>query len=194
METETEVFDIHHPSFDYNLNSLEDFRGGPVSQVARRYAGFWVRCSALLFDQVLIVVPIIVLCRKVIASMGGTPAPSSYTVSLLICIVAWGGYTILLTARSGSTLGKRLVGIQVVAADQGPITLKTSTLRYVASLLSIVLPFSLGCIMAAFDDKKRALHDRLAETQVIQTGNSVGLRAFLLAAGTQAAIYICFYS
>lgn len=56
--------------------------------------------------------------------------------------------------------------VKVVNEDGTPITMGRSALRYLAKMLSGLI-LCIGYIMAAFDEEKRTLHDRLCGTRVI---------------------------
>jgi hypothetical protein len=72
--------------------------------------------------------------------------------------------------RYGATLGKMAAGIRVVRSDGSQVGYPLAIARYFAKLLSGIV-CGTGYIMAAFDPKKRALHDTLCGTLVI-TKNS----------------------
>lgn len=81
--------------------------------------------------------------------------------------VMQGAYHIAFTGSAWqATPGKRLVGIKVVDEDGQRITLARSTGRWFAAALSY-LTFYIGFLMAAFTDRKRALHDMVASTRVV---------------------------
>lgn len=81
-------------------------------------------------------------------------------------LVLNGGYLILFTGALGQTLGKMAVAIEVVSDRQGGMDMRRATLRAAALLLSVA-PAGLGCLAALVGDR-RALHDRLSGTRVIQ--------------------------
>lgn len=64
-----------------------------------------------------------------------------------------------------ATLGKRVLGLKVVATDGRPVGLARALLRYCAAGISWVL-LNLGHAMAAWTPDKRALHDYVAGTRV----------------------------
>jgi uncharacterized RDD family membrane protein YckC len=68
--------------------------------------------------------------------------------------------TWLLTALTGYTIGKRLVGIRVVRLDGKPVGFGCSLVRLVVFLL-VVPPL-------VYDSDVRGLHDRAAKTIVIR--------------------------
>ena len=81
-----------------------------------------------------------------------------------------GGYLAAFTAAGGQTIGKMIAGIRVVAdhgATVGPVTLGAAVLRASAYLVSL-LPVGLGFAAILLDTEGRALHDRLADTRVVQ--------------------------
>jgi uncharacterized RDD family membrane protein YckC len=67
----------------------------------------------------------------------------------------------LLTALTGFTIGKRLLGIRVARLDGRPVGFGCSLVRLVAFLL-VVPPL-------VYDKDVRGLHDRAAKTVVIRT-------------------------
>lgn len=76
-------------------------------------------------------------------------------------------YHILMWRWWGQTVGMMAVRIRVVARDGGPISLGRSALRLIAYAAS-TLPLFLGIVYALFDRRRRALHDLLAGTVVIE--------------------------
>lgn len=87
--------------------------------------------------------------------------------SFFIGLVVPAAYGITLHGRYGQTLGKRLLRIKVVRSDGSPLTYGRATGRHFADLLSS-MTFLVGYLMAAVDDERRALHDRLCDTRVIE--------------------------
>jgi uncharacterized RDD family membrane protein YckC len=81
-----------------------------------------------------------------------------------------GGYFILLTGTLGQTLGKMVAGIEVVSDRRGRMDIGRSTLRAAAAVLAIA-PAGLGWA-AGLIGERRALHDRLTRTRVIQISAS----------------------
>jgi hypothetical protein len=86
---------------------------------------------------------------------------------LINVILAAGYFTYMLAAHGGQTLGKRIAGIAVVRPDGSPLTYGRAFLRWVGYLVSMITMF-IGFFMAAFTDRKRALHDYIADTRVVQ--------------------------
>ena len=152
----------------------------PVQPLAAvRYAGFWIRLLARIIDGLILkLVGWIVLAPLGLASAGflwgahdvadilSFLAVQGAVISITVAIAA--AYEITLTAMKGATLGKMALGLKVVRPDMGGISAARATGRYFATWLSSFI-LGIGYIIAAFDDQKRSLHDRLADTRVIRT-------------------------
>ena len=86
---------------------------------------------------------------------------------LLFFLILNGGYLLAFTAAGGQTIGKMAVGIKVVAADVGSLTLRQAAVRTIGCILCIV-PAGLGFVPFLLAPGRRALHDRLAGTWVVK--------------------------
>ena len=75
-------------------------------------------------------------------------------------------YAWLFVGRCSATPGKMLVGIKIVMAEGQPISYGRSFGRFWADVVSQLTCY-IGYILAAFDDEKRALHDRICNTRVV---------------------------
>ncbi len=108
-------------------------------------------------------------------SVSTTSAPSaifmqSFLQFLPVTLISMGlqiVYSVYFTSQKGATLGKMWLGLKVVTADGGPISVARAFGRYLATLLAQLL-FGIGLTMAAFDDQCRALEDRLCNTRVVR--------------------------
>jgi uncharacterized RDD family membrane protein YckC len=80
-------------------------------------------------------------------------------------------------ARNGQTVGKQAVNLRVVRADGTPVTFWLGMLRdfVVKQLIGIVLTGGLFWLIDSlwplFDDRDRAIHDIVAETDVVKLGD-----------------------
>jgi uncharacterized RDD family membrane protein YckC len=81
---------------------------------------------------------------------------------------------LILLARNGQTMGKKLLGIKIVRVDGSPATLfRVFFLRKVCNTLIALIPF-IGSIyglvdtLMIFGEKRRMAHDYLADTIVIE--------------------------
>lgn len=88
--------------------------------------------------------------------------------------IFYSGFLILLAyfyfcwhwVKGKQTLGMRSWYIYVVNESNTQLNGKQASLRYICSLLSLIL-FGLGFIWSLFDKNKLALHDRLSKTKLI---------------------------
>jgi uncharacterized RDD family membrane protein YckC len=86
--------------------------------------------------------------------------------ALTLAVVAGSAvYWIVPHWRYGQTLGKAAVGVRVVDAAGGPVSLRAALVRLVGYWLSW-LTFGIGYLIAALRADKRALHDLVAGTRV----------------------------
>jgi uncharacterized RDD family membrane protein YckC len=81
---------------------------------------------------------------------------------------------LILLARNGQTIGKKLLGIKVVRVDGSPVSLfRVFFLRYVCNTFLTLIPlagslYSLVDCLMIFSESRRMLHDRIADTIVIK--------------------------
>jgi uncharacterized RDD family membrane protein YckC len=143
-------------------------------------AGFWIRFVAYIVDAFILLLALAVVIGILIglaAAIGGTSGVSSETafgVGALLAIVAYVGigwlYEALLTSGPrGATLGKQAVGVRIVTADGGPLSFGRATGRhFLKVIVTPMVPFAIGYLLAGFTSGKKALHDIMADTRVIK--------------------------
>jgi uncharacterized RDD family membrane protein YckC len=140
---------------------ISESAGPPVGLASRSfphrgYMGFWIRLAAVLIDSILILILVAFLSRI----FGGPGILVAYVFGLL--------YYVLLTTLQGQTLGKMVLGIQVVDPGGSIPSLGTVLLREVVGKFVSGLAFNLGYVWVAWDREKRAWHDHIAGTYVIR--------------------------
>ena len=138
--------------------------GVPVTAPVMRYAGFWIRFLAKVIDIVVLWAVTFILTFAGMSSfnpMGGSAVAN--IGGFLFGLV----YTIFFLGSYGATPGKMALGLKVVRSDGSKITYGRAFGRYWADILSS-LTLSIGYIIAAFDEEKRALHDRICDTRVVK--------------------------
>ena len=102
-------------------------------------------------------------------------------------------YETIFSSNGRVTLGKNLVGIGIVNKDKtGPISLPRAFLRAVGYYISAAL-FFCGFILAFVDDRKRALHDFLGGSVVVQLRERAGWETWALR-GLGALLLVLFAS
>jgi uncharacterized RDD family membrane protein YckC len=137
-----------------------------------RYAGFWIRVLANIIDtivlqiiQYMIFIPLGIMTS---ASRTDDLLTAAFAVSIAASFVLNLAYFIVFWNQWGATPGKMALGLKIVRADGGRISLGQCIGRYFAELLSALI-LCIGFMMAGWDDEKRTLHDRICETRVIKT-------------------------
>jgi uncharacterized RDD family membrane protein YckC len=86
--------------------------------------------------------------------------------NLLGAIIAWLYYAIQESYAKQATIGKQALGIVVTDIQGKPIDFVKATIRYFSKIISALI-LLIGYIMAAFTEKKQALHDIIAGTLVL---------------------------
>ena len=137
-----------------------------------KYASFGVRFGAYFLDGVILYVvntAISLLGGLSFAQTVGASPNAELGRTMVLLVIQLGvnaSYEVFMIGKFGATLGKMACKIRVVTADGGRVSYARALGRYFGKLLS-ALPCLIGYIMAAFDDEKRALHDRICNTRVI---------------------------
>lgn len=129
-------------------------------------AGFWRRFAAIMIDGVILFVaqfPILFIGKLLGATQSISWALYSNLIGGLLSFFYVGYF---LTTR-GATVGKILLSIKVVRKNNQPFDFKTVFLREIVGKFVSGILLCIGYLMAAFRDDKRALHDLLADTQVV---------------------------
>src|SRR6185503_12528829 len=97
------------------------------------------------------------------------------SIFLMYAVVIFGGWlyqTLMESSKLQATLGKMALGLRVTDLDGNRISWGRANARYFASILSMMTLY-IGYIMAAFTQKKQALHDMVAGTLVLGQQSSV---------------------
>ncbi len=136
------------------------------------YAGFWIRFGAKLIDGIAMAICqlIIGVILGVVLAVAGV-AEDSMAIGLIVVQQLIGFaipvvYNTYFIGRFSATLGKMACQIKVVTPEGETVSYARAFGRYFAELVSGLI-LAIGYIMAAFDDEKRALHDRICSTRVV---------------------------
>jgi len=158
-------------------------------------SGWWLRVAARVLDQIItfvIALPftgwffyryfsgVVDWSKELAADSASGSAPVvafppwevlQYAVAAsIIGLLISGVYEVFFLSRSGATPGKKIVGISVRLRDQaGPPPMKTVLIRVAAffgmQLVNIV--YLLDVLWPLWDDKRQAIHDKAAATNVV---------------------------
>jgi len=142
------------------------------------YAGFWKRFAAYTIDTFVLgivfgILGAIMGVGLAVSAAGRDPATAmsgmgaTFVLFYIVEMVGMAVYFAWMHSSSHqATLGKMAVGIKVTDDDGGPITFWRGFGRFFATILSSLI-LCIGYLMAAFTDRKRALHDMVAGTLVV---------------------------
>ena len=148
------------------------------------YAGFWKRFAAIFIDGVAVGIVTWVVQAIVMAGFFGVGASFAqrsdfggmissagvfgfmFGMVLLPLGMQAVYYAWMHSSSRQATLGKMAVGIKVTDEDGQSISFARGLGRYFATILSSLI-LCIGYLMAAFTDRKRALHDMVASTLVV---------------------------
>lgn len=130
------------------------------------YAGFWIRFLAYLIDAILIgitntLINVSIFGIDKLADPDGSNAPGliNFAITLLY-------FSLMQSSSSQATLGKMAVGVKVVDGNGAQLSLPKAIGRFLSKIVSAIT-LLIGFIMAGFDSKKQALHDKIAGTFVV---------------------------
>ncbi|MFT8320909.1 MAG: RDD family protein [Bacillus sp. (in: firmicutes)] len=168
-----------------------------IQMEERNYGGFWIRFGANVLDTIILAIPFFFLGSFLFALFLGSSEdavsflnnPANFeqelteeevmalagpiifavcgTASIFILITAL-YYTIFQSSKWQATIGKKLLGLKVMTINGERISFWRSLGRYlIMCFLSGIL--FIGYIMAAFTEKKQALHDLIAGTVVAKS-------------------------
>lgn len=151
------------------------------------YAGFWARFAAYLIDGLILGIPFIFVVMFVFMSgvLGMTlhrrPMDPREAAVLLgpmfvffflfflgFVVLQWLYFAVMESSVRQATFGKSVMSLRVTDDGGRRISFGRATGRFFAKIVSGMVPLLIGYIMAAFTEKKQALHDLIAGTLVLR--------------------------
>jgi uncharacterized RDD family membrane protein YckC len=137
-------------------------------------AGFWIRLAAYLLDALILglVTGVILVPVTLFAAMLGQRSQGAVIalsiVGWLAVLVVSLAYVIVPWARSGATLGKKMLSLKIVRDDGvEPLGYGKAVLRLIGYMVSGMI-LNIGFLMVAFTEGNKGLHDMIAGTRVIR--------------------------
>lgn len=125
------------------------------------YMGFWIRVAAALIDVILISVVASVAGFILSGLVGDTGA------TLIMVIIGW-IYHVAFIAAKGQTIGKMIVGVQVVNQEGSIPGFGAVLLREIVGKFLSGLALLLGYLWVGWDKEKRGWHDHIGGTYVVR--------------------------
>jgi uncharacterized RDD family membrane protein YckC len=144
---------------------------------SKTYAGFWRRFFAYLIDYLILTTGLVLIS----IGLGRSGALLFLPLSL---IGGWLYYALMESSRYQATLGKMALGIKVTTLGGERIGFGQASGRFFGKVVS-GLTLGVGYLMAAFTEKRQALHDKMASTLVVRTSLSA---SEIAAAGPAAPV------
>jgi uncharacterized RDD family membrane protein YckC len=147
---------------------FQKIREGVSTPRDMTYAGFWIRVGAKILDGIILQIvniPIRILLTSATRDPHAQMRIGFFVLGLSTAINL--GYAVFFLGKFGATPGKMALRLRVVTPTGGRISYARAFGRFFAEILSSVI-LGIGYIMVAFDDEKRALHDRICNTRVIR--------------------------
>ncbi len=138
------------------------------------YAGLWPRFVAAFLDGLItgvvsmIAGMIVGFLIGALVGVGQTQVILIQVISQLIGMAIGISYHVYFTRKQDATPGKQAMGLKLLRADGSKLTVGRIIGRYFSHFIN-AFTLGIGYLMAAFDDQKRGLHDRICDTRVIKT-------------------------
>jgi uncharacterized RDD family membrane protein YckC len=144
---------------------VQKLREGVAPAGEMTFAGFWIRVGAKIIDGVIITVVGFVLVFLVNFLIRHVIAATILQNTIYIALSIF--YSIYFLGKYSATPGKMACGLKVVRPDGEKISYARACGRFFAEFLSSIILY-IGYILVAFDEERRALHDRICDTRVIR--------------------------
>jgi uncharacterized RDD family membrane protein YckC/Tfp pilus assembly protein PilE len=128
-----------------------------ATSVVPLYAGFWRRASAVILDGLVVAIP------NVLIHLSLPDRPLRLLASVILGCAYYAGFH---SSSLQATPGKGVFGIKVTDTEGRRISLGRAIGRYFASWLSFLV-LGIGFLMAAFTQRRQALHDMICGTLVV---------------------------
>jgi uncharacterized RDD family membrane protein YckC len=140
-----------------------------MSVYGHGYAGFWLRVIASIIDAIIIAIVLITIMSITGKSvhMQGYGWAFNGNEGAVRVVFNWLYFTLLESSGWRATVGKRLMGLEVIDLEGNRIGFGRANARYWSKILSTIILF-IGFFMVAFTEKKQGLHDMIAKTLVIK--------------------------
>jgi uncharacterized RDD family membrane protein YckC len=153
------------------------------------YAGFGQRLVAIIIDSIIIGVVQSFVFIPILAAMGlgfasgaenmdmsdpdqaagmiGTIMASMGAIWILAMVIQVLYFTFMESSKTQATIGKMALGLKVTDLEGNKLDFSKALIRNLCRLISN-FTMLIGYIIAAFTEKKQALHDMIAGTLVLK--------------------------
>ena len=157
-----------------------------------QYAGFWLRVVAYVIDSIILGVGFVALFipfaimtgltavlgnlhpgeypRDIAAVLGGTFFLGLMTIACLGFLGGWLYHAKMESSSWQATLGKKALNLRVTDIYGARVSFNRATGRHFAKLITGLIPFGVGFMLAGLTERRQALHDILANCLVLRDG------------------------
>ncbi len=153
------------------------------------YAGFWLRFVAFIIDGIILGAVQFIAIMPILGIMGiglandlpnFDAADETQAISMIGQVMAVAGvsqfvfliiqtlyYTLLESSNYQASIGKMVLGLKVTDINGNKLDFTKALVRSISKIISSMI-LLIGYLMAAFTEKKQALHDMIAGTLVVK--------------------------
>ncbi|MGB2627405.1 MAG: RDD family protein [Candidatus Acidiferrum sp.] len=155
------------------------------------YSGFWLRVIAYILDSIIMgaaIIPLVVVFAMMSGAAAhlhswedlprnGQPPDPALIAALVSAIFMFAAVALLInwlyhayfeSSTWQATPGKKVMSIYVTDLNGKQLTFLHATGRFFSKIVTGLIPLFLGFIMAAFTERRQALHDMIAGTLVLR--------------------------
>lgn len=162
------------------------------------YAGFWKRLLAHIIDLTILRFSVFLLAilfslirlsllfvfAKIVPQNSIGPLIFSvnadenglYAQQLLVIVYFWLYYAMMESSKIQATVGKLALGVVVVDKNYTRLSFSRAAGRSLSRILS-AFTFAIGFLMVGLTEKKQGLHDKLAQTYVVNKSSLLQMKS-----------------
>jgi len=177
------------PMMSVPLANVHAYAGVPAAVSVPRveYAGFWIRFLAFIVDNVLIGLVLfgVLIPLFFLTGFGGLLShihPEEdlndagvfvivaffFLAATATVVVTWLYHAWMESSEWQATVGKRMLGLVVTDMAGQRVSFGRASGRHFGKIITNMVPLLIGYIMAAFTERRQALHDMMAGCLVLR--------------------------
>lgn len=139
------------------------------------HAGFWRRVAAYTADSFVLSIVMGILFGVIFAASTAAIASDHGGIAfalmglgyVLLIVIAWLYFAKFESGATQATPGKRLMGLKVTDDKGQRISFGRATGRFFGKIVTGIIPFGIGYMLAGWTGRKQALHDMMAGTCIV---------------------------